>query len=186
MSSRRGNTLKRGSDRLESALKATLALVSVALIPLSIWVGFAVGAAQSALADEQAERSTAVTATTTGASERHSTTPAEYVTAGSFDTAPATWTWNGTVHRDDLAVAPDTAAGTSVEIWVDRDGAATAPPLSSGAVTTAAVVSGMFTWFAATSLMVCAFLVARASIDRHRDRQWERELRLFLGEASRS
>ena len=71
----------------------------------------------------------------------------------------------------------DTPAGTTVRIWVARDGTLTGPPLADSQVSTRTVLAeiGAVTGLAVT--VAVAGAAARKSLDRHRMSAWEAEWR---------
>ncbi|NLU85067.1 hypothetical protein [Rhodococcus sp. HNM0569] len=181
---RRHNVLVRRSDRVEATLKIALAVLAVILVPIALFVGIRTDQSQSAIADEQASRVSAAVATTL-----ENATPPDAAATGSeyiqraVGTAPASWNWMGSERTGEVSVDADTPAGTQVDIWLDSQGLPTSPPLSHTAVQTAAVVTGVFTWFSTMSLATCAFLLVQVWLNRRRTAEWERQLDAFLGEA---
>ncbi|GAA4733851.1 hypothetical protein GCM10023328_11730 [Modestobacter marinus] len=162
--------LKRRSDRIELASRLLTAVALVLAVPVALVVGIAVGADTAALARERAA----------AASQQEAVLLADAAGpdgSGMF-TAPVRATWpapDGSV-REGLVHAPsDARAGDRVEIWVDRDGQRTRPPMDVADVGAVAVVSGLVTLLvvAATAtgghLLVCRVLWLR------RAREWEEQ-----------
>lgn len=156
-----------------------LIVLAILLVPFAIWAGGATAASQNALIAEQARNTHSIAAVTTGDSVTSSIATADYIPTNT-ETAPAQWNWNGQVHREDITVDATTPAGTSVDIYVDNNGARTIAPITESAADVAAVVTGIFTWFSIMSLLTIGFMLIRVWLDRSRDAQWDRDLRAFL------
>ncbi|WP_040775783.1 hypothetical protein [Rhodococcus rhodnii] len=173
----------RRTDRIEAYLKAAIAVLVVALVPLSVMVGISTERSQTELAAQQARTTSQVDATTTAESAAPSEAADNAFVGAALHVAPATWTSaSGATHTEDVAVAEGTPAGSVVTLWVDGQGNPTAPPITPTAVHTAAIVSGVFTFFAVTSLALCGYMGARVMLDRRRTAEWDREIRGFLGD----
>ncbi len=169
----------RRSDRIEGFMSFGLIVLAILLVPFAIWAGGATAASQNALIAEQAKNTHSIAAVTTGDSVTSSVATADYIPANT-ETAPAQWNWNGQVHREDITVDETTPAGTSVDIYVNDNGDKTIAPITESAADVAAVVTGIFTWFSAMSLLTIGFMLIRVWLDRSRDAQWDRDLRAFL------
>lgn len=181
---RRGaNPLVRRTDRVESRVFTLFVAVLLLLVPLSIWASVVTWGNQTTLAEQQqAERAT-VTATldTDPALDAAGWGDMTYATAM---TAPATWKWQG-IERHGVVQADDSAvAGDEVQVWVDRAGEQSLPPMSDGAARFAGVLAGVSLFAFAGVFATGAFVFARWRIDRARTDRWSREIEAFLGSTS--
>jgi hypothetical protein len=168
------NPLRRASDRVETVVLALLVAAFLAGLP------FAAGAA-GAVTRAVAGRVQAVQRAT------RSEVPAILLRAAPLSTAApgvlpdvaARWTAPDGVRRTgQVSVLPGTPAGTTVRVWVTRDGQLTGPPMPDsqvcGQVALAEAGAG-----AALALVLClAGLLARRSLDRRRAAAWDEEWRV--------
>lgn len=168
------NPLRRGSDRAETVILALLA------------AGFVAAAPSAAVASGAWEHSAAHREQLAQEASRHAV-PAVVLTVS--DTYPAAGTVVGTDAKarwtapdgaritSQIPVPSDTPAGTTVRIWVARDGTLTGPPLTDSQVSTRAVLAeiGAVTGLAVT--IAVAGAAARKSLDRHRMAAWEADWR---------
>jgi hypothetical protein len=101
------------------------------------------------------------------------------VTPDGKQQAQVRWTdGNGTVRTGTTLVKSGTPKGATVQVWVDRDGSITGPPMSRlNATTTGWFVGGM-----AAIGVGAGFFAARAGVrrvlDRRRYAQWDAEWNL--------
>ena len=170
------NPLRRGTDRVEGALRLVMIIVVVAVVPATAvaagrWTyHYVVHQAQAQQAADH--RVTAVLlrdAPATG-------TPGPYT---SVQTAwvPARWQPPGQPYRtgEVLAVA-GARKGSTVRTWIDPSGAVTDPPLNH-------VIAGDVWMVVTATLLVSGLLLlgaaglARRMLDRRRLRAWEAEWR---------
>ncbi|MCQ4120547.1 Rv1733c family protein [Rhodococcus tibetensis] len=181
--STRRNPLMRRSDRIENLLTLAVIVLAFAMLPLAIFVGAKTAASQQVLAEQQTSEFRTVTATTFADST--GVTMSSDVAPSGVDTAPAKWTWGDQTRRADITVDPATPAGTEEQIWVDGEGNLTTQPMSASAARVAGVIAGLFTWFVVMMIAMSGFLITRASLNRARDAQWDRDLRQFLDSTTR-
>lgn len=165
------NPLRRHSDRTESGVLAMLFVVFLTAAP---FVGQACGASVQSLAEQvqQAQRTwrqvpaVLLTPATGG--------PVSTGFGVYFPEAPARWTApDGRVVTGDVPVRPDAGAGTTMRVWVTREGQPTAPPLQDSEVSTEALfaaVIGVVTL--AVALTLVGALVHRA-LDKRRMALWD-------------
>jgi hypothetical protein len=93
---------------------------------------------------------------------------------------PVRWTdEDGRERTATTAVEPGARAGTTVRIWVDREGAVTTAPMSPSNAMASAWVTGVLT----ACVMAAGSVAARAALvrllDRRRYAQWEAEWELL-------
>jgi hypothetical protein len=165
--------LKRGSDRLEALIRALLAGWLVAVVPLALVAASSVYSQTRARAEEQAQDRHRVAVTLlAGAPE------AAPNTWGGPPIEPATGEWTdpaGVAHELTLGVPAGATVGTTVHVWVDRDGARTSPPISADAAPGAAIALGAFAWGGLSLLGLGAYSAVRACLERVRSRRWATE-----------
>jgi len=90
--------------------------------------------------------------------------------------ASAVWTDPaGRAHRAPVSVRPGTKAGTTVPVWIDRDGNRTTRPPSDGDATEQAVSRGTVTFGGLSVIVWGAYRSSRAMLDRSRFRRWAAE-----------
>lgn len=181
---RRGSSpLVRRTDRLESRVFTLFVGVLLLIVPLGIWAGVVTWGNQAALAEQQqAERAT-VTATLDTAPEFDAVDWVDMTYAASM-TAPATWKWQGVERHGVVQVEDSAAAGDEVQVWVDRTGEQSLPPMSDSAAKFSAVLVGVSLVMFGGALAVSAFAFARWRIERARVTEWSREIEAFLGSTS--
>lgn len=167
------NPLRRACDRAETVVLALLTVAFVAGVPFAAgacgaWTRAAAQQVQAGQRESRVQTSAvllqAVPSNTTGG---------RYL-----PDAPARWTApDGRQVTGQVTSVPGTAAGTTVRIWVTRDGQLTDPPLLdsqvSGQVALAEVGGG------AGLAVVLAFagVLTRRTFDRRRMAAWDAEWR---------
>ncbi|MFZ2178727.1 MAG: hypothetical protein WAW17_32795 [Rhodococcus sp. (in: high G+C Gram-positive bacteria)] len=179
----RHNPLLRRADRIENLFILAVIVLAFAMLPIAIFVGVRTVDSQVALAEQQAQEYRTVTATTLADSA--AVTMAADTAPSTLETAPAKWMWGDDIRRADITVAPSTPAGTREQVWVDGEGDLTAPPMSTASARVGGVIAGIFTWFAVMMIAFSAFLIAKVSLNRSRDAQWDRDLRRFFDSTTR-
>lgn len=166
------NPLRRTSDRFESWFRGFLMLVLVLGLPVA---AFSAGltAYESSMRTVQAQSAERQEATA------RLTSNIKGVTPDGKQQAQVRWTdGNGTVRTGTTLVKSGTPKGATVQVWVDRDGSITGPPMSRlNATTTGWFVGGM-----AAIGVGAGFFAARAGVrrvlDRRRYAQWDAEWNL--------
>lgn len=169
------NPLRRGSDRAETAVLAALVAGFLAGAPFAAqasgaWVQ---ATAQREQAAQESARHLVPAVLLTGASP----TVRDSLAAPAFE-AKARWTApDGAKVTGDIPAASGTRAGTTVRVWVTRDGALSDPPLldsqvagdvafaEAGAVAALALATGV------------TGALARRSLDKRRMAAWDTEWR---------
>jgi hypothetical protein len=162
--------LKRGSDRLQCLARVLLVLTVLAALPVAL------AAATVAFTTAQAEASAQ-------AAERHQTTAVltDDATTARDSTndatplyrAPVTWSGLSGERHDAVLRVPEAAtSGSSITIWVDRDGKPTLRPMTAGDVSGQATVSGIVTFLGIITAAILLYEVFRSLLDRSRSRRW--------------
>lgn len=169
------NPLRRGSDRAETVIIAMLAAAFAASVPFAAAAADEWGhaAAHREQIAQQADRSRVPAVTLTEPS-------AFSGEAGAALTAEAKARWtapDGTAVVSQIPVPLGTRPGSTVRIWVARDGAVTNQPLLDSQVSgwAALAEAGAVAGLAVT--LTIAGAASRKSLDRHRLAAWEAEWR---------
>jgi hypothetical protein len=162
--------LKRGSDRLQVLARVLLVLALLTAIPI-------------ALAVVTAAYSHGQTVAAAEAADRHQvpakllddpTTPADSgITNAEVVTANVIWTDpSGAARKGVLAVPGYAKAGSTVTIWVGRDGDIAGRPDTSSDVVAQAIGIGIVTLLFLSLGAIGAYLLFRMQLDRSRLRRW--------------
>ncbi len=164
------NPLRRGSDRVETAVLAVLVIVFLVAAPFT---ALAVGSWALARAHQ------------TQLAERASSyqVPAlvlklEAPSGGGYPSARARWTaHDGKVVTGDIPVPLGAAVGSTQWQWTTADGQLTDPPLEDSQVTGQASVAEGFGVFTLAVLLTVTGLVTRWTLDKRRMAAWDTEWR---------
>ena len=167
--------LKRTSDRLEFLSRVLLTAVLLATVAIALAVATATyTGGRSEVAQETAERQRVSARLLEDA-----TAPAGSGNGLDVGRAPAVWTApSGAERSGPVPTRLDAEAGSTVVIWVDREGARTSRPLGTGDVVGRALGAAVLTYLGIAVLAVGGHLVARRLLDRSRSRRWTAEWEL--------
>ena len=171
------NPLRRGSDRVEAALRLVFILLLVVAVPVA-----AVVAGQQAdhLALRQAQAQQASDHLVTAVLLKNAPTAGTPDPYTSVQTAwvPARWQPPGQPARTGLVLALAGAhQGSTVRVWVDAKGAITDPPLDHRDITGQVCVAVMATCLVSLLALLAACALTRQALDRRRLSAWEAEWR---------
>ena len=171
------NPLRRGTDRVEAALRLVMILLAVVAVPVA-----AVAAGRwtdhYALHRAQAQRTvnhqvTAVlldNAPESGVPDPYTNVQTSWVSAR--------WQPPGQPPRTGQVLALAGAhKGSTVRTWIDPRGAVTDPPLERRTVVGDVWVAVMATWLMSWLVLLTAGVLVRRGLDRRRLRAWEAEWR---------
>ena len=171
------NPLRRGTDRVEAALRLVMILLLVLAVPAA---AIAAGrwADQRALHQVRAQRAAdhPVSAVLLQDAPAHGT-PDPYTSV------PATWVlarWQppGQPPRTGEVLAlPGARRGSTVRTWVDPSGAVTDPPLERRFVVGDVWIAVMATCLVSWLVLLAAGVLVRRGLDHRRLRAWEAEWR---------
>lgn len=170
------NSLRRPSDRAETAILMLLVLAFIAAAPCA---ALAVGAwTQATMHQEQVSQQ---------ASWRQVPTRVLSVSSGTqgggygafSSQAQARWTApDGKVVTGEIPVPFGTAAGTVLRLWTDKDGHPTGgPPLRDSQVSESVYVAAAFGVVVLGGLLTIAGVLARMALDRRRMDAWDADWR---------
>jgi hypothetical protein len=163
--------LKRTSHTVEFVSRVVVLLVVLLSVPVALAVGTAVRSDLAAVARQQADERTQVTAVVTS----DAVAPADASPRVRIP-VPARWTSpDGTPVEGQVLARPTTRAGDTLVLWTTSDGRPTGPPMTPAAVRRSTLVLAGLGWAGTVVTAVllhvalCRLLASRA------DRRWERE-----------
>ena len=171
------NPLRRGTDRVEGALRLVMIILAVLAVPAA---SVAAGRWADHYALHQAQVQRTVDHQVTAVLLRDAPaigTPDPYT---SVQTAwvPARWQPPGQPPRTGEVLAVVGARkGSTVRTWIDPSGAVTDPPLDHHVVAGDVVMAVTATLLLSGLLLMAAWALARRLLDRRRLRAWETEWR---------
>jgi len=166
------NPLRRGSDRVETAVLALLVIVFLVAAPFAALASGSWALARAHQA-QLAERASLYQV------------PAlvlklEAPSGGGWGDpgAQARWTaHDGKVITGEIIVPLGTEDGATQQLWTTRDGQVTNPPLEDSQVTGQAYVAEGFSVFTLAVLLAITGLVTRWTLDKRRMAAWDAEWR---------
>lgn len=171
------NPLRRGTDRVEGALRLVMIILAVLAVPAA---SIAAGRWADHYALHQAQVQRTVDHQVTAVLLRDAPaigTPDPYT---SVQTAwvPARWQPPGQPPRTgEVLAAVGARKGSTVRTWIDPSGAVTDPPLDHRVVAGDVVMAVTATLLLSALLLMAAWALARRLLDRRRLRAWETEWR---------
>ena len=164
------NPLRRGSDRAETIVLGALLAAFLAAAPFAAQ---AAGAWAHALAARQAQTQRADLSQVTATLLRTAPVLTGYGSASGIVIKARWQAPDGKIRTGELLMTADAAAGHSTQIWVDRTGRLTGPPLSADQVTgQVQLAAGVAVGGLAAMLITAAWLV-RSGLDRRRMAAWD-------------
>ncbi|WP_432093302.1 Rv1733c family protein [Streptomyces sp. bgisy100] len=176
------NPLVRRADRVESWCAAALVALLFAGVPTaSLAVGRVAYASEMHTVRAQAAERHRVQARLTADAEVMAQTDTDGTSR-----APVRWTeGNGAQRSGTAGVAPGTAKGSTVRIWVDRTGSVTTAPMPEKAAVATGWAAGFLTAGLVTAWGFGARAALRRLLDRSRYARWEHEWEAFEPQWSR-
>jgi len=171
------NPLRRGTDRIEAALRLVTIIVVVAVMPVA---AVAIGRQADHLALNQAHAQQAADHLVTAVllQDAPATGVPDPYTSVQTTWVPARWQLPGRPARtgDVLAIA-GARKGSTVKIWTDASGAVTDPPPDhrdiAGDVCLAVIATFLVSWL----VLLATGQLARRALDHRRLSAWEAEWR---------
>jgi hypothetical protein len=165
--------LKRGSDRLQVLARVLLVITLLTAVPIALAVVTAAHSQGQAVAAAEAADRHQVTAMLLD----DAALPAD---AGIADpgtmTATVSWTGpSGNARKGVVAVPREARAGSTVTIWIGRDGDVARRPASPSDVAAEATGLGLVILMAISLVATLAYLAFRKLLDRSRLRRWAAE-----------
>jgi hypothetical protein len=171
------NPLRRGTDRVEGALRLVMIIVVVTVVPATAvaagrWTyHYVVHQAQAQQAAQH--QVTAVLlrdAPATGTPDPYTSVQTAWV--------PARWQPPGQPPRTgEVLAVPGARKGSTVRTWIDPSGAVADPPLDHRVIAGDVWMAVTATLLVSGALLLAAAVLARRLLDRRRLRAWEAEWR---------
>jgi hypothetical protein len=171
------NPLRRGSDRVEGALRLVMIILVVVAVPAA---AVAVGrwADHYALHWAQVQRAVNYQVTAVLMQDARGTGTPDPYTSVHTAWVPARWQPPGQPPRTGEVLAMVGARkGSTVRTWIDPSGAVTDPPMEHRVVVGNVWLAVMMTCLVSWVLLLAAGMLARRALDRRRLRAWEAEWR---------
>ena len=171
------NPLRRGTDRVEAALRLVMILLVVVAVPAAA-VAAGRWADHYALHRAQAQRAVNHQVTAVLLEDAPATGVPDPYTSVHTAWVPARWQPPGQPPRtgEVLAVA-GARKGSTVRTWIDPSGAVTDPPPNHRIVVGNVWLAVMATCLVSWVLLLAAGMLVRRVLDRRRLRAWEAEWR---------
>ena len=163
--------LKRRSDTVECVSRLLVLLFVLLSVPVALTVGTVVRSDLAAMAQQQTDERTRVTAVATAdAAVRGDTPPRTRVPV------PARWTSpGGTPVQGEVPARPTVRAGDTLTLWVTADGRRADEPMTPAEVRRSTLVLVGLGWAGGVGATVLLHVALCRLLDRRRDRRWARE-----------
>ena len=166
------NPLRRGADRLESAVVLGLSAIFLVCAPLLAVLGGR-WAHQAGLEEQRAQRAwhqVAAVALQSAPAQAAEVYASEWDDVG----VPARWTIpGGAQHVGEIIAAGGIQAGQEVRIWIDGSGWQTGPPLSARQLTTRAIGAAALASAVLAAALFSTGCLARWQLNRRKLAAWE-------------
>ena len=170
------NPLRRGTDRVEAALRLVMIILMVAVIPAAVAAGR--WADHYALHRAQVQRAVDHQVTAVLLQDGPGIGTPDLYTSAQTAWVPARWQPPGQPPRTGEVLAVVGARkGSTVRTWIDPSGAVTDPPVDHRVVVGNVLLAVMMTRLVSWVLLLAAGMLARWALDRRRLRAWEAEWR---------
>ena len=171
------NPLRRGTDRIEAALRLVLVVLIVAAVPAAAVLA-GQRADRLALNRAHAQRAADHLVTAVLLEQAPAIGSPDPYTSVQTTWVPARWQPPGLPSRTgDVLAAAGARKGSTVRIWTGPSGAVTDPPLDhrdiTGDVCVAVIATCLFSWL----VLLASGALARRALDRRRLSAWDAEWR---------
>jgi hypothetical protein len=170
------NPLRRGTDRVEAALRLVMIILVVAVVPGAVAAGrwadhYALHRAQAQRAvNHQVSAVLLEDAPATGVPDPYTSVQTAWV--------PARWQPPGQPPRTgEVLVLAGARKGSTVRTWIDPSGAVTDPPLNHRIIVGDVLFAVAVTCLVSGLVLLAAGVLVRRVLDRGRLRAWEAEWR---------
>ena len=171
------NPLRRGTDRVEGALRLVMIILVVVAVPAAA-VAAGRWADHYALHRAQVQRAVNHQVTAVLLRDAPATGIPDPYTSVQTTWVPARWQPPGQPPRTGEVLAVVGARkGSTVRTWIDPSGAVTDPPVDHRVVVGDVWLAVMTTCLVSWVLLLAAGMLARRALDRRRLRAWEAEWR---------
>ncbi|WP_236790887.1 hypothetical protein [Amycolatopsis sp. GM8] len=170
-----GNPLVRTEDRIEATVLVLALLVVLAAVPFAFAFGSSTYAAQRESAVAAAADRHPASAVLLADAPPPLVTP-QGVAVGAVRSVEASWRLpDGDVRTGVVSAAGGSAAGSTVQIWLDGNGNAVAAPPAPDVALVAAIAVAALGWLAVALVAGGMFWLVRLVLDRRRYARWELE-----------
>jgi hypothetical protein len=171
------NPLRRGTDRVEAALRLVMIILMVAVIPAAAAAGR--WADHYALHRAQVQRAVDHQVTAVLLQDGPGIGTPDLYTSVQTAWVPARWQPPGQPPRTgELLAVVGARKGSTVRTWIDPSGAVTDPPVDHRVVVGDVWLAVMMTCLVSWVLLLAAGMLARWALVRRRLRAWEAEWRV--------
>jgi hypothetical protein len=171
------NPLRRGSDRIEAALRLVLVILLVVAVPIAAVVAGR-QADRLALRHAQAQRAADRLVTAVLLKDAPVTGTPDPYTSVQTAWVPARWQLPGKPARTgEVLVIAGAHKGSTVQIWTDASGALTEPPLDRRDITGQVWVAVVATCLMSLLALLTVAALARRALDHRRLSAWAAEWR---------
>ena len=171
------NPLRRGTDRVEAALRLVMILLAVVAVPVAA-VAAGRWADHYALHRAQAQRAINHQVTAVLLEDAPAAGIPNPYTNVQTSWVPARYQPPGQPPRTAEVLAPAGARkGSTVRTWIGRSGAVTDPPPGHRVIAGEVCVAVVTTCLLSCLVLLAAWTLARRALDRRRLRAWEAEWR---------
>jgi hypothetical protein len=164
------NPLRRRSDLVEAWLLPAAVAVFLVLSPLLV------GAASAWVHNENAAARQAERSWHRVAAVLLEAVPGPLMSDNGANTwitwIPARWTSDGQRHVGEVPAAAGTSAGSTVSVWLDREGSVQAPPLNAVQIRDRVVLAAVVALSALAVFLTAVTLISRCLLDRRRLAGW--------------
>jgi hypothetical protein len=170
-----GNPLVRSVDRAEGWLAAAFLAAVIGAVPISVDFSQMVQASETKAIEAAAATRHSVDAVAMAPSETRSQGAATtyWTHLQWFDTSAK--------HERTVKVPAPMRSGDRTLVWVDNSGNLTSAPRTQADARAGGVGAGLMLWFVIAALAAGALRTMRRCLDRLRDRLWERDLHVLVG-----
>jgi hypothetical protein len=167
--------LVRTIDRVEAIVLVLAVVVSLLSAPIAAAVGTAVYDSNRILYAEQAHNRHTVAATVT------EVPVSQQISRSGTMPVTARWSVDDAEHTGTVKAQSTTAAGDSIAIWVDNNGAQVSAPPSTTRAAAEAVVAAVAIWVSVIAAAATLYAITRAVCDRVRFSGWQHDLDSLVG-----
>jgi hypothetical protein len=171
------NPLRRQADRIEAAVRLTIAILVVVVMPIAAIVAGR-QADHLALRHAQAQRAAEHLVKAVLLAPAQATGVPDPYTSIQLTWTPARWQPPGQpVRSGEILVPAGTRKGSVVPIWINASGAVTQPPLAHRDIIGDVFLAVGVTCMASLLLLLTLWALARRALNRWRLNAWETEWR---------
>jgi hypothetical protein len=167
--------LVRPIDRVEAIVLVLAVVVSLLSAPIAAAVGTADYDFNRVLHAEQAHNRHTVAATVT------EVPVSQQISRSGTMPVTARWSVDDAEHTGTVKAQSTTAAGDSIAIWVDNNGAQVSAPPSTTRAAAEAVVAAVAIWVSVIAAAATLYAITRAVCDRVRFSGWQHDLYSLVG-----